>query len=175
MNPRCGVATQLKFVEKHRGALPDRIGWWMDSKFKLPGLSRNDTGAVVRQAFALAEMYVPLDFYHTRKRDSALIVLCIGPASQFDGVGDVLAMADMLSLYDPQQRFIWFDPSETWGMRAKESAVLALPVLCHEIGHTLGFGHGRSGLMAPYYDPCITTPTKTELRLFYGRYPELKS
>jgi hypothetical protein len=128
---------------------------------------------VILTAFELAAVYVPIPFQRVYSRAGALIVLELGPVKHFDGEGGTLAMADMVSLYDPAPRSIWFDPGEAWGASARDASTLALPVTCHEIGHTLGFGHGAAGLMAPFYDREVVTPTKSELDVFYREYPEL--
>lgn len=174
-SPRCGTRTRLAFSEHaaEQRELPRRIGWFHDVRLKLPGLSESGTRSIIQTAFTLAGTYVPIDFVRVRSAAAALVVLRLGPVAEFDGAGGTLAMADMRSLYDPRPREIWFDPDERWGLSAKEAATLALPVTCHEIGHTLGFGHGKTGLMAPYYDRAVTTPTKSELVRFYQEYPEL--
>lgn len=175
MNPKCGTKTKAAFAKHTAGKLPALIGWWADSKLKLPGLTKAATQDVIRAAFVLANQYVPIPFYRVKTSRNALIVLRVMDASDFDGPGNVLAMADVASLYDVEQREIWFDPSEAWATnRARDMAIYALPVCCHEIGHTLGFGHGKQGLMAPYYDPLITTPTAVEVNRFYQEYDELK-
>lgn len=153
--------------------LPRNIGYWYSTDFILPGLSRKQTIDIVTAAFILANQYVPIPFYRARNRNYALIEILLGTTGQFDGLGGTLAEAEVVSLYEPYQRRIWFDPLEDWKLnRAETYQTYALPVLCHEIGHTLGFGHGKTGLMAPYYDPLITTPTKQEVKKLYSAYPE---
>ena len=176
--PKCGVKMRNEFVSgklEDQSALPKRIGFWYDRRFKLPGLSVSGTRAVMTAAFVLANQYCPIPFYRTRAARSALIVLKLGPRSYFDGKGGTLAMADVRSLRDPAQREIWYDPDDVWRMhKAEDAAVYALPVTAHELCHTLGFGHGKLGLMAPYYDPLVTTPTEQEVARFFQEYPELE-
>lgn len=173
----CGTVPRGAFARHPAGRrhIPTRIAWWHEETMKLPGLSMSGTRQVLLTAFELAAFYTRVDFQRARRADEALIVLTVGAPADFDGPGGVLAMAEVRSLYDPAPRTIWFDPAEQWRrLRASEAAIYALPVTCHEIGHTLGFGHGRAGLMAPYYDPQVTTPTKAELARFFREYPELK-
>lgn len=173
----CGTATREAFARhpERKRHIPTRIAWWHDEKMKLPGLSISATRQVVLTAFELASFYTRIDFERGGRVDEAMIVLRVGAPEEFDGAGGVLAMAEVRSLHDPTPRTIWFDPAEEWRrLRASQAAIYALPVTCHEIGHTLGFGHGRSGLMAPYYDPQVTTPTKAELTRFFREYPELR-
>lgn len=175
--PQCGNRSVAAFTRHPAaGELPRRIGYWHDVDLVLPGLTRDATRDAIRTAAALAQHYTRIDFYRTAHRDSALIQFMLGPPAEFDGPDGTLALADMRSLYDPEPREVWLDPAEQWSdLAAGRAEIYALPVLCHEIGHTLGFGHSaRCGLMSPYYDPAICTPAKAELRRFWREYPQLK-
>jgi hypothetical protein len=173
---QCGTKSKAAFTRHVAGELPKQIGYYHDTQLALPGLSRTATRDVIRAAFALAQLYVPIKFYRTVRSSVAMVVLKLGQPEDFDGPAGTLAMADVRSLYDPAQREIWYDPDDTWRMnRADDAAIYALPVTCHEIGHVLGFGHGKKGLMAPYYDAQICTPTKAEMKRFYREYPELRN
>jgi hypothetical protein len=157
------------------GSLPERIAYWHPASFTLPGLSTKLSKSIISAAFVLANQYVPIPFYRTNRESAALITVRMGTRKQFDGAGGTLAEAEVVSLYEPDQRGIWFDPGDDWTTnRAEGLEIYALPVLCHEIGHTLGFGHGRTGLMAPYYDPLVTTPTKEEVAKLLKAYPEMR-
>jgi hypothetical protein len=60
-----------------------------------------------------------------------------------------------------------FDEAEEW------SFDMAVAVICHELGHALGLAHlGKGNLMAPYYDPNVSTPQKgdiAEMIALYGK------
>ena len=170
MTYRCKVRHTEK-LGTGTGTLPKRIGYWHYQSFTLPGLTTGQTRGIIQAAFVLANQYVPIPFVRSKKREHALITIEMGSFGQFDGMGGTLAEAEVVSLLEPDQRGIWFDPDESWARnQAGPDETYALPVLCHEIGHTLGFGHGKVGLMAPYYDPLVTTPTKAEVKKFMRAY-----
>ena len=156
--------------------LPKVIRYWYPHGFSLTGLRSGVSGDLIRAAFLLASEYIPIPFKRTYVRDSALITVENGTVGQFDGAGGTLAEAEVLSLYEPDQRGIWFDPDELWVTSgAGVDQTYVLPVLCHEIGHAVGFGHMKTAghLMSPVYDPMVVTPTTKELKAFRKAYPEL--
>jgi hypothetical protein len=166
------------FAKHVEGELPAKIGWYHETKMALPGLSVSQTRGVISAAFEVAQVFVRIPFYRVRKRDNAKIVLQLGDPDEFDGTSGILAWSDVVSLRDPSQALIEFDPGDTW-QRYFESndAIHALNVILHEGGHAIGFGHStvKGGLLNPYYDPQVLTPNKNELVLLYREYPELKS
>jgi hypothetical protein len=165
------------FAKHVDGEIPQQIAWYHSTKLALPGMSANQTKGVIAAAFEIAQVFVGRKFYRTTKQDRAKIVLQLGKAEEFDGPGGILAWADVVSLRDPAASLIEFDPGESWQRYLKDaSAINALNVICHEVGHSLGFGHSRAknGLMNPYYVPQILAPSLAEMRLFWKEYPELK-
>lgn len=173
---KCGTKTKAAFAKQSEGRLPKRIGWWSDSQLAMPGMTRTATRDVFRAMFVMADWRLPLDFYRTRYARTATIVLSLGPRDEFDFAGTTLALADVRNLRDPEPRDIWFSPFINWsGNRAGESEIYLLNVGLHEIGHTIGFGHSKRGLLSEYYDPDVVVPSKAEMGSFYREYPELKA
>lgn len=171
---KCGTVTKAKFARHVEGELPKRIGWWHDSRFKLPGMSITATRDAMQAIFTFADAFVPIDFYRTRKAKQALIVMMMGPEDEFDS--NTLAMADMRNLRDPEQREVWWSPLFRWTTGVTtDDAINPLGTGAHEVGHTLGFGHGETGLMAPAMDALVMVPTHEEMKRFFQEYPELAS
>lgn len=92
----------------------------------------------------------------------------VGRACNLDGRGGTLAWSELPCGVSPNvQLDQMFDEAEPWSFN------MAVAVICHELGHALGLGHLNAGnLMAPYYDPNLTTPQKgdiDEMVKLYGK------
>ena len=77
-----------------------------------------------------------------------------GRSANLDGRGGTLAWSELpCGVTANVQLDQMFDEAEPWSFN------MAVAVICHELGHALGLGHLNAGnLMAPYYDPNLTTP-----------------
>ena len=171
---KCGSKTKERFAKEVAGELPSKITYWHPTRFKLPGMSVDDTLAAVHAIFRVAQLYVPVKFDRIDVQKKALIKISIGPKEEFDKEGNILAMADVISLRDPASRDLWFSPFVNWGEGPVSDQVInPIPVGAHELGHTLGFGHNKEhGLMYPTIQPLVTTPTEQEMGEFWKAYPE---
>lgn len=91
-----------------------------------------------------------------------------GRVCGLDGPGGTLAWSELPCDAQPtSQMRQMFDEDEAWNTN------MAVAVICHELGHALGLPHlGKGNLMAPYYDPNVTTPRDgdvAEMVVRYGR------
>jgi hypothetical protein len=174
---KCGTRIKAAFAKQVDGSLPNRIGYWHDTKFKLPGLSIADTRRAIETVFRLAQLYVPVPFDRVRTSKAALLRITLGTEDDdFDEGGNTLAMAEVISLRDKEPRQIWFSPFVHWTEGPISGrGINPVPVGAHELGHTLGFGHNtKLGLMSPTISPLITTPTEQEMKVFWKEYSEWK-
>jgi len=107
------------------------------------------------------DMICGLRIYRTSDPREADLVVDTGEGkrSNFDGRGGILAWAYMPQGKDMQLR-MKFDLGETWVDQPNKRGVLLFNVACHEFGHMLGLEHSdrEDALMAPHYNPCISTP-----------------
>lgn len=89
-----------------------------------------------------------------------------GRAHHLDGRGGTLAWSELPCGVEPNiQLDQMYDEAEPWSFN------MAVAVICHELGHALGLGHLNAGnLMAPYYDPNLTTPQAGDIEEMVKRY-----
>lgn len=173
---KCGVRYKSAFSKQVAGELPSKITYWHNGSFRLPGMTRDDTLLAIQTIFRLAQLYVPVPFDKVSRENKALLRISIGPKEDFDREGNTLAMAEVLSLRDPDPREIWFSPFVKWSEGpVTETEINPIPVGAHEVAHALGFGHNPNlGLMSPTINRLICTPTADEMEYFYGEYSEWK-
>lgn len=109
----------------------------------------------------------------TEKEADLIISAARGPQYGFDGKGSTLARAYMPQGCD-QPLKMWFDLDETWVVQSKpvKRGVRLLNVASHEIGHLLGLGHAKNNaaLMAPYYNPFVSTPQPDDIKRIQKLY-----
>jgi hypothetical protein len=91
-----------------------------------------------------------------------------GKTAGLDDRGGTLAWSELpCDVAENMQLDQMFDEAEAW------SFDMAVAVICHELGHALGLAHLSNGnLMAPYYDPNVSTPQKgdiAEMVALYGK------
>jgi len=91
-----------------------------------------------------------------------------GRGVHLDGAGGTLAWSELpCGVTEHMQLAQMYDEAEDWSFN------MAVAVMCHELGHALGLPHlNRGNLMAPYYDPNVSTPQKgdiAEMAKLYGR------
>jgi hypothetical protein len=171
---RCGTVHKARFSKQVAGELPRAITYWHPASFRLPGMTKADTHLAIQTIFRLAQLYVPVPFDKVARENKALIRITLGDRRDFDREGNTLAMADVLSLRDPEPRGIWFSPFVNWGEGpVTDAAINPIPVGAHELAHCLGFGHNPNlGLMSPTINALITTPTEQEMQVFWTEYSE---
>lgn len=169
--PRCGVRDR---AARHSGQLDDRplakrIRYWHAADFRLRGLSQSASRAIVDAAFATIQSLVPLPVERSTSAAGALILVL---THKCDGPGPELALADQLTLREPEQREIWLETSQDWSLGINGDAP-ALTTLMHEALHTLGLPHlpGRC-LMAPASVANIAGPQMADVAALYQLYPE---
>ena len=94
-----------------------------------------------------------------------------GKSKGLDARGGTLGWSELpCDVHENVQLDQMFDEAEAWSFN------MAVAVICHELGHALGLPHLNNGnLMAPYYDPNITSPQKgdiEEIVKLYGKPTE---
>lgn len=93
-----------------------------------------------------------------------------GRADGLDHRGGTLAWSEVPCDAQSQQMRQMYDRAEDWNY------MMAVAVMCHEIGHALGLPHlARGNLMAAYYDPNVTKPQKGDIREMLVRYPGIRA
>lgn len=91
-----------------------------------------------------------------------------GKGVHLDDIGGTLAWSELpCGVTEHMQLSQMYDEAEDWSFN------MAVAVMCHELGHALGLPHLNKGnLMAPYYDPNVSTPQKgdvEEIVKLYGK------
>lgn len=140
------------------------------SKLKLPGISAEQ--ADLAYDVAIAQWAAVCDIEPVRVNDTNLANIYaksgLGKSAGLDDRGGTLAWSELpCDVTANMQLDQMFDEAEAWSFE------MAVAVICHEIGHALGLAHLSNGnLMAPYYDPNVTTPQKgdiEEIAALYGK------
>jgi Ca2+-binding RTX toxin-like protein len=154
------------------------VGFFSGSTVSLSSVFKFDYVSVFTQAFEAWSSVADIDFVQVADGGGNIGVgnsayIRIG-AGHIDGNYNVLARAFYPATAGSPQNYAYsgdmvFDSGETsfW----TTSSLLA--VATHEIGHAIGLGHSSisNALMAPYYNPSITTPMADDIagaRAIYG-------
>lgn len=94
----------------------------------------------------------------------------VGRANNLDNRGGTLAWSELpCGVHENIQLDQMFDEAEAWSFN------MAVAVMCHELGHALGLPHLNDGnLMAPYYDPKVTSPQAGDIEEIVKVYGQRK-
>lgn len=138
------------------------------TNLQLPGLSKADAIRAFDAACKQWSAICGIQLVRVNAASSANIV-SVGGSGRADGLdsrGGTLAWSELPCGARPntqlQQKY---DQAEDWNY------MMAVAVMCHELGHALGLPHLPKGnLMAPYYDPRVTLPQKGDIREMIARY-----
>jgi hypothetical protein len=134
----------------------------------MPGLSATQVAEAYDVAFSQWAAVCDIEPLRVEAREKANIYARsgVGKAQNLDGRGGTLAWSELPCGVAPNiQLDQMFDEAEPWSFN------MAVAVICHELGHALGLGHLNAGnLMAPYYDPNLTTPQAGDIEEMVRRY-----
>jgi hypothetical protein len=139
-------------------------------ELNLPGLSSTQ----VSEAFAIAFSQwaevcdITPTLVSTPNKANIYARSGLGRRNNLDDRGGTLAWSELpCGVTENIQLDQMYDEAEAWSFN------MAVAVMCHELGHALGLPHLNDGnLMAPYYDPNVTTPQRGDIQeivKIYGR------
>lgn len=170
-------------IDRRRCGLPDfnltaagtvckwpqtRIAYYQE--IKLPGLTAEQVAEAYSIAFSQWAEVCNIEPVQAEGPNTANIYARSGVGKQngLDNRGGTLAWSELpCGVAENIQLDQMFDEAEAWSFN------MAVAVMCHELGHALGLPHLNDGnLMAPYYDPNLTTPQKgdiDEIVKLYGK------
>ena len=139
-------------------------------EIKMPGLKDHQVAEAYDVAFSQWAEICDIEPQRVDAADQANIYAQsgVGRSCNLDGRGGTLAWSELpCGVTKHVQLDQMFDEAEPWSFN------MAVAVICHELGHALGLGHLNAGnLMAPYYDPNLTTPQAgdiAEMVKLYGK------
>jgi len=148
-------------------------------QIKMPGINDAQVAEAFDIAFSQWAEVCDIEPQRVESPDKANIYARSGSGKkhQLDNRGGTLAWSELpCGVHEKIQLDQMYDEAEDWSFN------MAVAVMCHELGHALGLPHlGAGNLMAPYYDPNLTSPQKddiAEIVKLYGKrkkkYPVTK-
>lgn len=139
-------------------------------EIKMPGLTAEQVAEAYSIAFSQWAEVCNIEPELVTSAGSANIYAKSGMGSKhgLDNRGGTLAWSELpCGVAENMQLDQMYDEAEAWSFN------MAIAVMCHELGHALGLPHLNDGnLMAPYYDPNVTTPQAgdiAEIVKVYGK------
>jgi hypothetical protein len=139
-------------------------------KMKMPWIDENQIREAYDIAFSQWAEVCNIDPVRVEDENLANIYAKSGAGKKhgLDDRGGTLAWSELpCGVAENVQLDQMFDEAEPWSFN------MAVAVICHELGHALGLPHLNDGnLMAPYYDPNVTSPQKgdiAEIVKLYGK------
>jgi hypothetical protein len=146
--------------------LPAVIQWWIDPRLRRAfGLAPQDVFEAFVAGVLAWQPICAVPFVRTETMSHALVRFEPGR-----GVGNALAVADLLPLTDPRPRCVRFNTRRAWTKN------LLMSTACHELGHAMGLGHVRKGhsVMTAFANDLVYVPTAADRRALWKKYPELQ-
>lgn len=113
--------------------------------------------AALKEAFADVPKVCNMEIVESNSNQADFLIdTRTGKSNGFDGSGGVLAWA---TLGATNRSELVFDGGESWTFKSNMNGIRIINVIRHEVGHILDLNHSQvqSALMAPYYNPNITT------------------
>lgn len=173
---RCGVPDNLRMAaEAPSRWASTHLKWFVESRPTGVGITPVTYDVEVSEAFARWFVVCPaLTFVQTLDKASANVILRVarGPDYGFTGKIGVAANAFMpTNDHFDGQLFLTLNADKTWVIKqAGSGGIIILPILVHEIGHTLGLFHSTLDNQAmskgAYYD----RPQDEDIRLIRELY-----
>lgn len=142
------------------------------SDIQLPGITDEQAKQAYDIAFSQWAAVCNIDPKRAERHNEANIYARSGKGKKhgLDDRGGTLAWSELpCDVTENIQLDQMFDEAEDWSFN------MAVAVICHELGHALGLPHlSKGNLMAPYYDPNVTTPQEGDIREIVDLYGKRK-
>lgn len=169
---RCGLPDFNLTMGGHECKWPmKRITYYQE--LNLPGLTKNQIAEAYAIAFSQWAAVCDIEPILANSHKTANIYARsgMGRSNGLDNRGGTLAWSELpCGVNENIQLDQMYDEAEAWSFN------MAVAVMCHELGHALGLPHLNDGnLMAPYYDPNVTSPQAgdiEEIVKVYGKRKE---